>query len=188
VAAKWRWLQAAIFLSLSFTSSCFFFSSFVFLFFFLSVGWPERPLCNHPKTALGVHPLFFHHVAGKWEVLSASFWSFQRKREWAKQGRKVFFFPYSLRVQGKKKTYGAVQNNIVLLLFSFFFFEMYETTPFFPKRVFSFKWKLAPKHIRFKIRPSICTLFHFGPWFRISSIKSPIGHQTSIFYAIKPLI
>jgi hypothetical protein len=34
------------------------------------VGWP---LCSRPRTALGVHPLFFYHVAGKWGVLSASF-------------------------------------------------------------------------------------------------------------------
>jgi hypothetical protein len=64
-----------------------------------------------------VHPLFFHHVAGKWGVLLASFWWFQRKREWAKQGRKVFFFPCSLRLKGKKKTYGVVQNNTVFAFF-----------------------------------------------------------------------
>jgi hypothetical protein len=33
---------------------------------------------------------------------------------------KCFFFPYSLRVQGKKKAYGAVQNGTVC--FPFFFF------------------------------------------------------------------
>jgi hypothetical protein len=63
---------------------------------------------------------------------------------------------------------------------------MYGTTPFFLKRAFSFKWKLTPKRIRFKIRPSICAPFHFGPWFRISSIKSPIDHQTSIFMQLSP--
>ena len=62
------------------------------------VGWSGRPLCSRPRTALGVHPLFFHHVASKWGVLSASFWWFRKKRERAKQGRKVFFFPCSLRV------------------------------------------------------------------------------------------
>ena len=61
------------------------------------VGWSGRPLCSRPRTALGVHPLFFHHVASKWGVLSASFWWFRKKRE-RKQGRKVFFFPCSLRV------------------------------------------------------------------------------------------
>jgi hypothetical protein len=29
----------------------------------------------------------------------------------------------------------------------------------------SFKRKLAPKRVRFKIKPSICALLHFGPWF-----------------------
>jgi len=28
--------------------------------------------------------------------------------------------------------------------------------------------------------------FHFGPWFQISSIKSLIGHQTSIFMQLSP--
>jgi hypothetical protein len=63
---------------------------------------------------------------------------------------------------------------------------MYETAPFFPKRAVSFKWKLAPKRVRFKIKPSTCALLHFGPWFWISSIKFLIGHQTSIFMQLSP--
>ena len=40
----------------------------------------------------------------------------------------------SLLVQGKKKTYGAVQN-VIVFVFYFFFSEMDETTLLFPKRV-----------------------------------------------------
>jgi hypothetical protein len=176
-------MAVAVFLSLSllyFFVFFLFFSSSVFLFFFLSVGWLGRPLCSRPRGASPVLPPCGRQVVsfvGVFLVVS-------EKREQAKQGRKVFFFPCSLRVQGKRKTYGAVQNDIVFS--SFFFFEMYETTLFFLKRAFSFKWKLAPKRIRFKIRPSICAPFHFGPWFRISSIKSLIGHQTSIFMQLSP--
>ena len=54
------------------------------------VGWP---LCSRPRTALGVHPLFFYHVAGKWGVLSASFWVGLKKRGREKQGKEIFFFP-----------------------------------------------------------------------------------------------
>jgi len=57
-----------------------------------------------------------------------------------------------------------------LLLSSFFFLsffssEMHETSSFLPKRAISFKPKLAPKHVRFQISPSICVLFfYFDPW------------------------
>jgi hypothetical protein len=89
----------------------------------------------------------------------------ERKRERRKAGDKCFFFSCSLRVQGKKKTYGVVQNDTVFS--SFFYSEMHETMPFFSKGTISFKWKLAPKHVRFKIRYSIFAPFHFGPWFWI---------------------
>jgi hypothetical protein len=36
---------------------------------------------------------------------------------------------------------------------------------FFPKRTVSFKWKLAPKCVRFKIRSSIFMPIHFSSWF-----------------------
>ena len=52
-----------------------------------------RPLCSRPRTTLGVHPLFFYHVAGKWGVLSASFWVVFKKRGREKQGKEIFFFP-----------------------------------------------------------------------------------------------
>jgi hypothetical protein len=39
---------------------------------------------------------------------------------------------------------------------------------------------------QFRISPLICAFFYFGPWFRISSIKSLIGHQTSIFMQYAP--
>jgi hypothetical protein len=72
-------------------------------------------------------------------------------------------------------------------LFHFFFSEMHETTLFWPKRIVSFKQKLAPKCVQFQISPSICALFFYcGPWFWISSIKSLIGHQTSICMQLSP--
>jgi len=36
------------------------------------------------------------------------------------------------------------------------------------------------------IAPLFTRLFQFGPWFHISSIKSLIGHQTSIFMQLSP--
>jgi len=73
-----------------------------------------------------------------------------------------------------------------LPFFFFFFSEMHETASFRPKRAVSFKRKLAPKWVQFHISPSIFALFHYGPWFWISSIKSLIGHQTSIYMQLNP--
>jgi len=43
----------------------------------------------------------------------------------------IFFFPCSLRIQGKKKAYGAVQNNTVCFFLSLSLFsEMHEMVPF----------------------------------------------------------
>jgi hypothetical protein len=37
-----------------------------------------------------------------------------------------------------------------------------------------------------KSGPQFERVLHFGPWSRISSIKSLIGHQTSIFIQLSP--
>jgi hypothetical protein len=64
--------------------------------------------------------------------------------------------------------------------------KKYETTSLFPKRVVSFKWELAPKRVRFKTRPWICARFAFWSLVSNFSIKSLIGHQTSIFMQLSP--
>jgi hypothetical protein len=71
--------------------------------------------------------------------------------------------PASL-VQGKKKTYGAIQNGTVFYS-SFLFWKCMKRRHFSQNVPVSFKRKLAPKRVRFKIKPSICALLHFGPWF-----------------------
>jgi hypothetical protein len=64
------------------------------------------------------------------------------------------------------KTYGVVQKGTVCFFLSFFSpVKMHEMTLFCPKRVVSFKWKLAPKYVRFQISPQ----------FVICSIKSSIA-------------
>jgi hypothetical protein len=73
-----------------------------------------------------------------------------------------------------------------LLPLFFFCSETHETAPFWPKRAVSFKRKLAPKRVQFQISPSLCVLFHYGPWFWISSIEFLIGHQTSIYMQLSP--
>jgi hypothetical protein len=51
----------------------------------------------------------------------------------AKHRGLIFFFPYSLRIQGKKKAYDAVQNDTVCFSLSLslsLFSEMHEMEPF----------------------------------------------------------
>jgi len=60
--------------------------------------------------------------------LSASFWWFQRKRERAKQGRKVFFFPYFAR-PGEEEDPRAVKTTPFWA--SFFFNEQWMKRRYF---------------------------------------------------------
>jgi hypothetical protein len=46
--------------------------------------------------------------------------------------------------------------------------------------------EMAPKCVNSKSVLQFVRFFHFGIWFRISSIKSLIGHQTSIFMQLSP--
>ena len=58
--------------------------------------------------------------------LSLVFWVLGEREE-KKMGGKCFFFPCSLRVQGKKKAYGAVQNGTIcsLLLLLYIYIYIY---------------------------------------------------------------
>ena len=60
-------------------------------------------------------------VSVKGQVGALVFLGFGRQRKDKKMGGKMLLLPCSLRVQGKKKAYGAVQNDTVcsllLLLF-----------------------------------------------------------------------
>ena len=113
------------------------------------------------------------------------FGAFKERGRGEKHGTNASSSPVLCASKGRRRHMVPFKMTLFLLLF-FFSNELYETTSFFPKRVVSFKWKLAPKRVRFKIRPSICVPFHLGHWFWISSIKSLIGHQTSIFMQLSP--
>jgi len=72
-------------------------------------------------------------VSVKGQVGALVFWVLGERERIKKWEGKCFFFPCSLRVQGKKKAYGAVQNGTVCFLFFFFFSffsETHETAPF----------------------------------------------------------
>jgi len=62
-------------------------------------------------------------VSVKGQVGALVFWVLGERERIKKWEGKCFFFPCSLRVQGKKKAYGAVQNGTVCFLFFFFFFQ-----------------------------------------------------------------
>jgi hypothetical protein len=66
------------------------------------------------------------------------------------------------------------------------FLTVHETASFCPKRAVSFKRKWRQNASISNQSFNLRAFFDFGPWFRISSIKSLIGHQTSIFMQLSP--
>ena len=77
---------------------------------------PERLLCCHPEPPKGYIPSILP-PRGKQVGCVGVFLSHWGREVGENQGRKCFFFPCSLHVQGKKKTYGVVLNDTVLGLF-----------------------------------------------------------------------
>jgi len=46
--------------------------------------------------------------------------------------------------------------------------------------------KIGAKALDFNSILQFARVLHFGPWSQISSIKSPIGHQSLIFMQLSP--
>jgi hypothetical protein len=80
-------------------------------------GCPQSLFPLHFRLVVG-HGLGFRQVGGFCRVC---FRVLGKRGRGEKQGNKCFFFPCPLRVYGKKKTYGAVQNDTV---FTSFFFQL----------------------------------------------------------------
>ena len=137
------------------------------LTFFIIVAWWQG-LCWH-----GSLPRFL----GKWGG----------EREKQNAGESSSFFPCSLRVQGKKKAYGAVQNGTVCL-FLFFFETVHETAPFYPKGAVSFKRKWRQSMSNLKLGLQFARVFSF--WSLVSDFFNQVPNWPPDFnmYAIKPLI
>ena len=138
------------------------------LTFFIIVAWWQG-LCWH-GSLLG--------FLGKWGG----------EREKQNAGESSSFFPCSLRVQGKKKAYGAVQNGTVCLFLFFFFETVHETAPFYPKRAVSFKRKWRQSMSNLKLRFQFARVFSF--WSLVSDFFNQVPNWPLDFnmYAIKPLI
>jgi len=111
----------------------------------------------------------------------------QRGEKWGRgeqQGRKASSSPAyacpgeeeDLRCRSKRHRFGFFFGN-----------EQYMKRRCFAQNVpfhLNGKWR---QNITFSNQSfNLCAFFHFGPWFRISSIKSLIGHQTSIFMQLSP--
>jgi hypothetical protein len=73
----------------------------------------------------------------------------EKKKEVKSRGTKASSSPAS-RVQGKKKTHSAIQNDTVWGFSLLFFFE---TASFYPKHVVSFKRKWRQKRVKIQINP-----------------------------------
>ena len=80
----------------------------------------------------------------------------ERERKKTRGKNQNFSSPVACLREEEKETVPS-KNDIVL--YFFFFWKMHETTSFCPKYAVSFKWKLAPKCVRFQVSPSIYALF-----------------------------
>jgi len=114
-------MVVAVFLSLSSTSLCFFFfSSSVFLFFFLSVGWPGRPLCSRPRGASPVLPPCGRQVVsfvGVFLVVS-------EKKGAGKAGEKSLLLPlFSTRPREEEDLWCRSKRHRLFFFFLFSFLK-----------------------------------------------------------------
>ena len=98
--------------------------------------WPGWPLCCRPTTAWGARSLLFSPPRGRPRVrgyisgvMVGVFLMLLRERSRWKQREKKSSFSPVLRIQRKKKSYSAVQNDTVLISL-FFLWTVHETTPF----------------------------------------------------------
>jgi hypothetical protein len=90
-----------------------------------------------------------------------------------------------LYVQGKKKKKQCLLKMTPFRFPLFFKWRMHETTSFFPKHAVSFKWKLAPKCVRFQVSPLICAIFSLV---HVLDFFNQVPNWSSNFniYVIKP--
>jgi hypothetical protein len=126
------------------------------------------------------------HLILRWVASDFGSKACGRKRQGKKQGIKKqnLSSPVACPGEGEGETVPS-KNGTVLFLFFFFFGKCMKRRRFFQNASFHLNgnWRQSA---RFHVSPSICALFNFGPWFWISSIKSLIGHQTSIFMQLSP--
>jgi hypothetical protein len=133
--------------------------------------WLGQPLCCRPSN--------------KWKVLvcvGVFLMLFRRRKSVKTWGRKSSSSPTS-GIQEKKKTYGAVQNGTI---FASFKKKRMKRHRFSQNVSFHLNGNWRPNMSDSKLGLEFARVLHFGPWSRISSIKSLIGHQTSIFMQLSP--
>ena len=137
----------------------FFYYPFVFIGKNRGGTWLGRPTIARGGTS----PPFLQHVgghgtAGQMGVLGRCLFELKGGRKVGENKGTKATFPCFLHVQGKKKTYGVIQNDTVLGLC--FFLTVYEMAPFWAKRVVSSKWKWRQTYVKIQISPQfvICSI------------------------------
>ena len=107
---------------------------------------------------------------------------FRREKGEKKIGGKMLLLPlFSARPGEEAGLWCRSKRHRLLFLSLFFSSEMHETTPFWPKHVVSFKWKLAPKWVNLRA---------FSLWSLVLDFFNRVPNWPPDFnmYAIKPLI
>jgi hypothetical protein len=96
---------------------------------------------------------------------------------------KIFFFPRFARPGEEEDPQCRSKRH----RFGLFFFFLMKRRRFPQNAAFHLngKWRQKTRQIQ-KLVLQFARVLHFGTWSRISSIKSLIGHQTSIFMQLSP--
>ena len=119
----------------------------------------------------------------QWRDKSGRSWFFgfwERERREKNRGKNASSSPVLCASRGRNRLMVPFKTAPFALSLSFFF-----PVKCMKRRRFD---QNASFHLNENWRQngSICALFHYGPWFWISSIESLIGHQTSICMQLSP--
>ena len=120
----------------------------------------------------------------QWRDKSGRSWFFgfwERERREKNRGKNASSSPVLCASRGRSRLMVPFKTAPFALSLSFFSSEMHETAPFWPKRVISFKRKLAPKWVNLRV---------FSLWSLVLDFFNRVPNWPPDFnmYAIKPLI
>jgi len=125
-------------------------------------------------------------VSVKGQVRGVGFLGFGRERKDKKMGGKMLLLPLFSACPGEEEGLWCRSKRHCLLPLFFFSVKRMKRRRFDQNTSFHLNENWRLKRVQFQISPSLCALFHYGPWFWISSIESLIGHQTSIYMQLSP--
>jgi hypothetical protein len=144
-------------------------------------GWGGHCAAAPPQPVQHVESFL-----GKWVSLVGVFFMLFRGRKSVKTGgRKIFFFPYLAR-PGEEEDPQCRQNSTVWASLFFLNEQCVKRHRFSQNTPFHLNENWRQNASNSKSGLEFARGLQFGPWSRIPSIKSLIGHQTLVFMQLSP--